>query len=498
MRHHLFATCAALAVIAASLIGISPANAEATCSFDGDTLTVTFTGTTTYELTNRANQVIATDDGVETNCSTQPTGQDTDTLASIVLSSAQPSSPADVILHLDNPFTTTVGTSGDSSKLVLLDLRGLDRLQGKVHVDASHTSTDQHWSDSHAGSSENVDLDGDGDTDVINSQFYMPEFATGSGDDSVSLKHATYPTLFTSAGVDTVFNDNGRTTLGPGDDSFTGGGIITPGPGDDTVDMLYQWARTVFDTNDDGADHVIGAYGQDPGGGIPVRNQYVDYTRRTGLLNVSLDGVANDGVEGEHDNIEASVREVDGEHDGANRLTGSDAPNILIGGGQRDIIRGLGGNDQIDGRGGDDYESGNQGNDTFNQDAVVNGSDRILGGTGFDTVSYTHRLSKVVVSLDGKANDGAPGEEDLVDGYVNAIVGGHGWDTLAGDDAANRLTGGWGSDHLYGRGGNDNLVARDTTTFSSQSRKDYAYGGAGRDRARVDRLDTTYSVESRY
>jgi Ca2+-binding RTX toxin-like protein len=257
--------------------------------------------------------------------------------------------------------------------------------------------------------------------------------------------------------------------------------------------MTYDSARTIFNQADDGADHVIGATGEDPGGGFHIQHQYVDYTQRTGVLDVSLDGVANDGDPGnggEHDNIEPSVKVIEGEHNGVNHLVGSDGPNNLIGGGLGDTIRGLGGNDSIDGRGGNDYESGNGGNDTFVQDGIPNGADRILGGLGFDTVSYQHRRHQVIASIDGKANDGAPGEHDSIDSYVNALRGGGGWDTLTGNNARNYLFGGPGTDHLYAKGGDDHIHAIDAGV-------DYVYGGTGHDYAQVDRKDVTNSVEKR-
>src|SRR3954452_14439573 len=49
---------------------------------------------------------------------------------------------------------------------------------------------------------------------------------------------------------------------------------------------------------------------------------------------------------------------------------------------------------------------------SFNEGNAVNGTDPLVGGPGKDTVSYALRAMPVAVSLDGVANDGAPGERD--------------------------------------------------------------------------------------
>ena len=64
------------------------------------------------------------------------------------------------------------------------------------------------------------------------------------------------------------------------------------------------------------------------------------------------------------------------------------------------------------------------------------------------------------MTLDGKPNDGSPGELDDV--QTNAVIGGPGPDVITGDAAVNALTGAGGADVLDGGGGDD---AIDATVF---------------------------------
>jgi Ca2+-binding RTX toxin-like protein len=77
----------------------------------------------------------------------------------------------------------------------------------------------------------------------------------------------------------------------------------------------------------------------------------------------------------------------------------------------------------------------------------------VIGGTA--TASYAALAAGVTVTLDGVANDGAPGEGDNV--MTNAVIGSDGADTMTGNDAANDLSGRGGDDVLFGGGGADTL-----------------------------------------
>jgi Ca2+-binding RTX toxin-like protein len=118
-----------------------------------------------------------------------------------------------------------------------------------------------------------------------------------------------------------------------------------------------------------------------------------------------------------------------------------EASRTISGGAGNDTIEGYEGNDVLDGGDGNDTVNGNAGNDVVRGgagDDVVNGdnfktpgNDVIDGGPGYDQIddwnipdAPTH--PQPVVTLDGIANDGRPGEADNVTGvekldfHVNA------------------------------------------------------------------------------
>ena len=90
--------------------------------------------------------------------------------------------------------------------------------------------------------------------------------------------------------------------------------------------------------------------------------------------------------------------------------------------------------------------------DTYSELDGGEGAD-VIEGNG--TASYAKRSGGVTVTLDGAANDGAPGENDNV--TAPHVIGGAGADSLTGDDRVNELNGGGGDDVLGGGGGADLL-----------------------------------------
>lgn len=163
--------------------------------------------------------------------------------------------------------------------------------------------------------------------------------------------------------------------------------------------------------------------------------------------------------------IEVEQTYVDG-GTGNDELDGSGGADTLVGGE---------GDDDLEPGPGDDVVMGGPGDDTFflseeeaGPDPYYLGSDRVVGGEGFDTVSYTGRTRAhpVYVSLDDNENDGEAGERDYIR-EVEKVLGGSGNDVLQGTvwdeqlwgrDGADRLEGGSGDDGLYGGDGPDTLL----------------------------------------
>jgi len=202
--------------------------------------------------------------------------------------------------------------------------------------------------------------------------------------------------------------------------------VISAGTGNDTL------------IGGDGDDTLNGAQGNDTligGGGADVFNgnqstDTVDYTGRTAGLQVTIDGVANDGdgTLPEGDNVMPDVENV-------------------VGGTGDDTLTGDGDANQLNGADGDDLLDGGA------------GADSLRGGADVDTVDYSARSAAVSVDADDVADDGqvVPSEGDNVASDVENVIGGSGDDILGGNASANRLQGGAGLDTLTGGDGTDDL-----------------------------------------
>lgn len=142
-----------------------------------------------------------------------------------------------------------------------------------------------------------------------------------------------------------------------------------------------------------------------------------------------------------------------------------------------DVLDGGSGDDDLQAGPTDDSLQGGSGQDVLRGGA---GADVLDGGTGTgDVVTYldnAHNGVRVVLSLDGVANDGVftPGsgsaEKDNVLDSNEIVAGGNGNDTLFGDQRANQLVGNVGNDTLIGDLGADRLDggAGDDTIAGSQ------------------------------
>jgi Ca2+-binding RTX toxin-like protein len=174
--------------------------------------------------------------------------------------------------------------------------------------------------------------------------------------------------------------------------------------------------------------------------------------------------------------------------DGNDRITGVNDPDTFQGGAGRDILRAGAGNDSIDGGPGRDTVDGGP------------GTDAIAGGDGTDVVTYEDRAGSepLMLSLDGVANDGAPGENDAVSTDVEDAIGGAGDDTISGGAGNNEIEGGDGGDVIDGLGGrdtidggtgNDRITSRDGIQESIEC-------GEGNDLAVTDEFDSALNCES--
>lgn len=146
------------------------------------------------------------------------------------------------------------------------------------------------------------------------------------------------------------------------------------------------------------------------------------------------------------------------------------------GGGPVKIISGGPGVDNLDGSGGRDRITGGGGFDSISGHG---GADRLDGGAGNDQL------------IGGKGDDrllGRAGRDGMIDFQGNDVmIGAGGNDSLIA--VSNNGSAATGSSRLSGGAGRDSLVIRNR-------RRDRAFGGAGRDQAEVDKVDSVRSIEA--
>lgn len=309
-------------------------------------------------------------------------------------------------------------------------------------------------------------------------EFYRADL--GDLNDSLTVAAAVAGDGATTGGA-------GNDTLkgGPGNDQLLGGAgndVLTGGAGDDQLEVTSPGicGPAAGDDQlggDSGDDVLCGGPGPTGGQDNDALNggdgTDIALYQRVRNVNLSLDGVANDGEQGESDNLNPDIENLSGGR-GNDSLTGNDGANVLDGGAGADTLNGADGDDTLTDSGGDpanDVLNGGPGDDTL---SAGRGADVYTGGDGDDWVTdYASRTSSVAVSLDDNADDGASGEGDNVGSDVENVLGGNAADALSGNPADNELIGGAGNDAIAGGDGNDGL--------SGGNGRDVVDGGGGRD-----------------
>jgi Ca2+-binding RTX toxin-like protein len=205
---------------------------------------------------------------------------------------------------------------------------------------------------------------------------------------------------------------------GDGNDTIRGGGgndVVRGGAGDDTLIGDPMEVR--------GADVLDGGPGKDT-----VDDYMHDDAYNKDPATVTLDGVADDGIEGEHDNV-TNVEVVQSAAGVVFR--GTDAAETVI-------ATQVGGKGSQYGMGGDDSLQGSDDDETIDGGA---GNDDIRAGYGNDTITGGPGRDKIVADRDGRCNEMAcdlsPGSAsdtiDAVDGEQDTISCGPGADTVKAD-----------------------------------------------------------------
>ena len=221
-------------------------------------------------------------------------------------------------------------------------------------------------------------------------------------------------------------------------DGGAGNDVLDAGAGNDTL------------LGGDGTDILIGGLGTDILNG-GTGDDLVDFTdAAAGFVNVDLSkGTAS----GDGTDTLISIEDVIGS-DGADVIVGSTAGNELTGGLGNDKLYGGGGSDILYAGTGDDVVDAGDGDDIL-IGGDGKGNDKYIGGKGTDTVKYTSATAAITVDLvKGTATstagkDAAKIGTDTLSGIENVIAGNFN-DIVKGSTGANVLTGGLGSDSLYG------------------------------------------------
>jgi serralysin len=192
----------------------------------------------------------------------------------------------------------------------------------------------------------------------------------GSEGDTVNYAARTTPVVIDLAagtGPDRLIGIE-NVTGGSADDTITGDAVenhLAGGPGNDTL------------RGGDGPDALIGGLGADRLTGGPGAD-HASYQGHPAGVVADLDGLDDDGMPGERDQIDADIEALAGSVY-ADTLTGNASPNTLVGDPVSPL--GLGGNDVLYGGGGPDVLFGDAGDDRlFGQ----GGDDALFGEAGTD------------------------------------------------------------------------------------------------------------------
>jgi Ca2+-binding RTX toxin-like protein len=357
---------------------------------------------------------------------------------------------------------------------------GDDTLQGLYGPDLLNGGSENDtvtYAERPAGEATSLGIDGAGNDGSTDSTGLASDLNPSNGRmDTIS---PDVENIIGGAGNDVIRGDSADNTLkggggnddiegGPGADMIEGAGgedglrggegndILGGNDGNDVLvgdegnDSLNGGAGNDLMHGGNGADDLIGGDGNDS----------VDWADATSSVSVSINGINDDGRDGEHDNVFSDV-------EGAN---GGLADDHLVLGAGDGFIAGGPGNDYIDGG---------------------PGADSIEGKAGLDTVDYSNRAGPVSVDVNSPGGDGEAGENDDVFFDVEEIVGGPGNDMLVGSGWANILIGNGGDDQLYGNNGDDQLFGgsgkdgldggNHNDTLDGGDNNDNLFGGSGQD-----------------
>ncbi|SDK59559.1 FecR family protein [Maridesulfovibrio ferrireducens] len=365
----------------------------------------------------------------------------------------------------DNANTLT----GTSSADIILGLGADDELYGMDGDDSLYGGTGE---DLLNGGEGNDYLSGDAGKDILTGDDGNDILYGGTEDDK----------LYGEEGADSLYGGTGKDILngGLGNDYLDGGTssddvdfasysdalasvsvdlsthTATGADGHDTLVNIEGVIGSSHDdvlTGDDGDNRFEGLLGNDVINGgdgsdwVQYETLSSDYNLTVDLTNTTTFVMTPDESVTYISSL-TSIENVLGSAN-ADNITGSNDENILYGNSGDDIIHGLDGDDTIFGQNGNDFLFGE------------NGSNSIDGGSGFDTVSYIHSTTDVIINaVTGSATHG--GETDTI-AHIESFIG---------SDKNDNMTGSTGNEHFFGGKGNnviDGGDGIDTVSFAGST-----------------------------
>ncbi len=275
------------------------------------------------------------------------------------------------------------------------------------------------------------------------------------GDTAIYTDHAAASpvtaTIGTASGNGTVGGmDDAGDDLSSGIEGIAGGGgadILTGDGGPNSLDGLtgdddlFGLGGNDLVNGGDGDDDLHGGFGADTliGGNHGAFGDTVLYNDRVDAITATIGTTTANG-----DTSPGTGTDDDGTGDSI-----SSSVENVFGGGNDDVLTGNAQNNRL---------AGFNGNDTFEG---LGGDDVLLGGSGDDFVSYDNAPAGVTVDLRvaGPQPTGSQGADDI--SSVDHLYGSPFADRLQGNDNANLINPGLGSDTALLHGGPDNIQAQD-------------------------------------
>ncbi|MFN3748267.1 MAG: cadherin domain-containing protein, partial [Sphingorhabdus sp.] len=318
--------------------------------------------------------------------------------------------------------------------------------------------------------------------------------------DLAGLPNATY-TFTVNDNRFEIVGDTLRLKQNASFDFEAGANVVVTVTGTDTTGTPFTINRPITIAVTDEDDILEGGAGNDALTGQQGR----DLIYANGGNDIVYGGEGHDVIEGGDGDDQLFGQ------GGVDRLLGGAGNDLLVGGDGDDYgiwhtgvadggIWGGDGNDTIIGGVGTDLTYGEGGNDTF----IVEEDggtvwDRYDGGTGTDTLSYSH-FTQGGINIDTSINPNWAGEPNaryfygdavtdvenvIATNFADTVIGNEGSNEIYGLGGDDDLRGGLGSDYVDGGDGNDQLQGGDgADTLTGGAGNDIIYGGAGNDTLR--------------